>query len=226
MENENDLMDSLLKEHAKNKGVDEDFLIELELKLDTDERGNVIPIERGDDGSRLSDWKRGLALGVAACVALCLGGKMLWRMSDQNEELVLDVNSASRQIENAEESLQELEGSSNGALKKPLMADEVVMKDKLKGFDGSEELLTQRPKMQSSNEKQGSKSAKLKPSPSSIIASKAPRVVAEPALEYAAGEDFGDGWGGDIVSLLHEFHGLKLSDATYYIADCMRISYE
>ncbi len=38
--------------------------------------------------------------------------------------------------------------------------------------------------------------------------------------------DFGDGWFGDPVALLHEHHGQTLPDATRYIADCLGVSYE
>ncbi len=38
--------------------------------------------------------------------------------------------------------------------------------------------------------------------------------------------DFGSGWSGDPVALLHEVHGLRLPAATKYVADCMGIIYE
>lgn len=39
-------------------------------------------------------------------------------------------------------------------------------------------------------------------------------------------KDFGSGWYGDIVALLHEHHGQTLKDATIYIADCLEVKYE
>jgi len=39
-------------------------------------------------------------------------------------------------------------------------------------------------------------------------------------------KDFGSGWGGDIVALLHEHHGQTLKDATFYIASCLGVHYE
>jgi len=39
-------------------------------------------------------------------------------------------------------------------------------------------------------------------------------------------KDFGSGWYGDIVALLHEHHGQTLKDATVYIASCLGIRYE
>ena len=39
-------------------------------------------------------------------------------------------------------------------------------------------------------------------------------------------KDFGgDGFGGDIVSFLHEIHGETLSDALYFSCDCLGIKY-
>ena len=39
-------------------------------------------------------------------------------------------------------------------------------------------------------------------------------------------KDFGSGWGGDIIALLHEHHGQTLKDATLYIASCLGVRYE
>jgi hypothetical protein len=38
--------------------------------------------------------------------------------------------------------------------------------------------------------------------------------------------DFGSGWSGDPVALLHEHHGQSLKDATHYAATALGISYE
>ncbi len=39
-------------------------------------------------------------------------------------------------------------------------------------------------------------------------------------------KDFGSGWYGDIIALLHEHHGQTLKDATLYVADCLGVRYE
>jgi len=39
-------------------------------------------------------------------------------------------------------------------------------------------------------------------------------------------KDFGSGWYGDIIALLHEHHGQTLKDASIYIADCLGVNYE
>ena len=36
-------------------------------------------------------------------------------------------------------------------------------------------------------------------------------------------KDFGTGWGGDIVTLLHEHHGIELKEATEWVAACLGI---
>ena len=36
-------------------------------------------------------------------------------------------------------------------------------------------------------------------------------------------KDFGTGWGGDIVALLHEHHGIDLKEATEWVATCLGI---
>ena len=38
--------------------------------------------------------------------------------------------------------------------------------------------------------------------------------------------DFGSGWSGDPVALLHEHHSQTLKDATQYVATALGISYE
>ncbi len=38
--------------------------------------------------------------------------------------------------------------------------------------------------------------------------------------------DFGSGWSGDPVALLHEHHGQTLKDASHYIATALGIGYE
>ena len=39
-------------------------------------------------------------------------------------------------------------------------------------------------------------------------------------------KDFGSGWYGDIIALLHEHHGQTLKDASIYIASCLGVRYE
>ncbi len=39
-------------------------------------------------------------------------------------------------------------------------------------------------------------------------------------------KDFGSGWGGDIVALIHEQHNTPLKEATIWVAQCLGISYE
>jgi hypothetical protein len=39
-------------------------------------------------------------------------------------------------------------------------------------------------------------------------------------------KDFGSGWYGDVIALLHEHHGQTLKDATLYVADCLGVRYE
>ena len=36
-------------------------------------------------------------------------------------------------------------------------------------------------------------------------------------------KDFGSGWGGDLVALLHEYHATPLPEATKWIAACLGI---
>ncbi len=36
-------------------------------------------------------------------------------------------------------------------------------------------------------------------------------------------KDFGSGWGGDLVALLHEHHGIDLKEATRWVAACLGI---
>ena len=39
-------------------------------------------------------------------------------------------------------------------------------------------------------------------------------------------KDFGSGWYGDVISVLKEFHGLSIIDATTYVADCIGLDYD
>ena len=36
-------------------------------------------------------------------------------------------------------------------------------------------------------------------------------------------KDFGSGWGGDIVALIHEYHQTPLKEATVWVAQCLGI---
>ena len=36
-------------------------------------------------------------------------------------------------------------------------------------------------------------------------------------------KDFGSGWGGDIVALIHEYHGTPLKEATLWVAESLGI---
>ena len=39
-------------------------------------------------------------------------------------------------------------------------------------------------------------------------------------------KDFGSGWGGDIVALIHEYHQTPLKEATLWVAQCLSIRSE
>ena len=128
MENENNLIDSLLKEHAKNKGVDEKFLSELEAKLDAEDLGNVIPIDQSSGSSSSSRRGLGLGIGVAACAALYLAGSMLWKNNSNSEVIALESEAADQQIEDAKNSLPEIQGARFAREDKPKMSNEVKKK--------------------------------------------------------------------------------------------------
>ncbi len=109
MSEENDLMDSLLREHAKSQGVDEKFLSELEAKLDAEDDVNVIPISGSARKASVSKSKtiRGLGVGIAACAALCVGGSMLWKKNNlSSETIAINSEAADMQIERANEEVQ------------------------------------------------------------------------------------------------------------------------
>lgn len=107
MKNENDLMDSLLREHARSKGVDEKFLKDLDDKLDAEDRGNVIPLDRSSNSSsgRGISLGLGLGIGVAACAAFYMTGTMMWKNSSSSEVIALEGEAAAEQIESAKEGL-------------------------------------------------------------------------------------------------------------------------
>ena len=73
MDKDEQLIDSLLKEHAKNGGVDEKFINEVEEKIYELESGNVLDLNQAKLGSQNGDyfdWKKRLGIGVAACAAI------------------------------------------------------------------------------------------------------------------------------------------------------------
>ncbi len=116
MNEEHEIMDSLLKEHAKTKGVDEKFLKELELRLDAEELGNVIPLNLTPRSSSASKRGLGLGLGVAACAALYAAGTFFWNNQKSDEVIALDSGAAIKQMENAKEDLLLMESVETNAL--------------------------------------------------------------------------------------------------------------
>lgn len=145
MENENNLIDSLLKEHAKNKGVDEKFLSELENKLDAEERGNVIPIDQSSGGSSFSRRGLGLGIGVAACAAFYLAGSSLWKDSSNSEVIALDSEAADQQIEDAKNSLPEIQGARYAREDETKMSNEVKKKPSEPSADMGEVIASRTP---------------------------------------------------------------------------------
>lgn len=138
MNNENDIMDSLLREHAKNKGVDEKFLSDLEVKLDAEDQGNVIPLDLTPKSSIAGRRGLGLGLGVAACAALYVAGTFILKDQKSPEVIALDSGAAEQQIESAKEDLRannigqsaplEAAEKSKSIQKKDSLADTLVEK--------------------------------------------------------------------------------------------------
>jgi len=107
MNEENNLIDSLLKEHAKMKNSehkDELFLAELERRLDEEEGKSKVVADSGvvslsehrEQGSSTRNrW--GLGLGVAACAALGFMGYQSFN-NNQNEDVALSSDKASEQL--------------------------------------------------------------------------------------------------------------------------------
>ncbi|MEZ7955801.1 MAG: von Willebrand factor type A domain-containing protein [Rubritalea sp.] len=145
MENENNLIDSLLKEHAKNKGVDEKFLSELENKIDAAERGNVIPIDQSSGGSGSSRRGLGLGIGVAACAAFYLAGSTLWKDSSNSEVIALESEAADQQIEDAKNSLPEIQGARYAREDEPKMSNEIKKKPSVLSADKAKAIASRVP---------------------------------------------------------------------------------
>jgi len=115
MDKDEQLIDNLLKEHAKHGGVDEQFITEVEEKITEAERSNIIDLNRNESSSQ-KDWKKGVGIGVAACAAICVAGTIMWQKENRSQTVVLDSGSATSQIEIAHEELQEMKAG-EGALK-------------------------------------------------------------------------------------------------------------
>ncbi len=39
-------------------------------------------------------------------------------------------------------------------------------------------------------------------------------------------KDFGGDFGGDLIDLLREYHGMNFEEAVHYVANCLGVSYE
>ncbi len=100
MNRDEQLIDSLLKEHAKSKGVDEQFLTEVETQIDALEGGNFVDLNVNKPGAQ-ANWKKGVGIGVAACAAFCVAGTMIWNSDEKSQDVVLSSGSADKQLEDA-----------------------------------------------------------------------------------------------------------------------------
>ena len=117
MDKDEQLIDSLIKEHAKHGGVDEQFLTEVEEKINQSEDDNIIGINRHELASK-KDWKKGVGIGVAACAALCVAGTILWEKKENRvQTIALDSESAESQIANSYNEVREHGMKSNVELK-------------------------------------------------------------------------------------------------------------
>jgi len=196
MDKDEQLIDSLLKEHAKHGGVDEQFLTEIEEKITEAERSNIVDLNRNELSSH-KDWKKGIGIGVAACAALCVAGTIMWKKDNRTQEVVLDSGSANIQITDAVEDIQAELLSGNpkrvypkgSSPKNPLaVVTEVGNQDEIESSLGNESLRPSSP------------SASL----AKVIAAESPLAVpvpepsisVEPSLNFGDGSDFGAGWGG------------------------------
>ena len=177
MDKDEQLIDSLLKEHAKSKGMDEKFLAEVEEKINESESsgGNVIKLnetKQNDELASQTDWKKGLSVGVAACLAVSVAGTIIWSKNDNTQDVALDSGSAGKQIEVAVIEAEEVDRY----VAKPKVVNEVERKP------SSPSAVTAKVK------------SSVSPSPKHIPVPK--QTIAEPSLDFASEDGFGIGWGG------------------------------
>ena len=114
MKKENDLMDSLLKEHAmmkKNGEVDEQFLQDLEERLDAEEASAIVDNkvvslnidEREASTSQTSVRSWALGLGLAACATFGFVAYQKLDLKPQSaDNIVLNSGVVAEQLESAD----------------------------------------------------------------------------------------------------------------------------
>lgn len=138
MNNENDIMDSLLKEHARTKGVDEKFLKDLEVRLDAEERGNVIPLNQLSNKSSFSRGSLGqiLGLGVAACAAFYVAGMFIWKDETSKQVIALDGAAAEEQIAKAKEDFNEFSTKGNAPIEQSAEPESALNYDEKSVVEG------------------------------------------------------------------------------------------
>ncbi len=107
MKKQEDIIESLLREHARSKGVDEEFLEELEKRLDEEQDVKVIVMNDSSDssaGGKSGSRVVALGIGIAACAAVYFVGTSTWRDAS-SDEIALDSGAGKAQIKRETNSL-------------------------------------------------------------------------------------------------------------------------
>jgi len=201
MKKENDLMESLLEEHARSKGVDEAFLRELEERIDAEESGNVIPLNQSGDRDRGKKRRAGMNLGLglgvgaAACAAFYFSGA-LRNEHRKEQDVAMQSEAYKAQVNKAMNEVADEYALKSGRVAKPESKLELEVREKIA-----------KPEMVDSVQK---KPAAPSASMAKVIGATTPNTSsvpvpqprsAESSLDFGDGNNFGDGWGGKSDSL-------------------------
>lgn len=179
MDKDDRLMEELLKEHArKGSGADEDFLKEMEERIDAAEKV-VVMQQKDSPGSR---WA--LGAGIAACLALGVGGVYFWQERQAQGDIIAYDGTAEEQI---------------AAQSEP----PVAYNEKRSALKA--EAAEEKPQITNSVPRRG---AAPSSSMGKVIASGghsasipvSPADAAAPSLEFGDADDFGPGWGSEQAS--------------------------
>ncbi|SHK07842.1 von Willebrand factor type A domain-containing protein [Rubritalea squalenifaciens DSM 18772] len=174
MDKDDRLMEELLKEHArKGSGADEDFLKDLEDRIDAEDK--VVVMQKKDSpGNR---WA--LSAGIAACLALGVGGIYFWQERQGDADIIAYDSTATEQI--AAQSEPPVAYSE----KKVAEAETVQEKPEVAN------MVARKPSAPSGAMAKVIGSKEASPTPIPVPE----QALPEPSLDFGNGDGFGAGWG-------------------------------
>lgn len=179
MKNEDHLVEELIKEHARlGTGIDEELLKEIDDQL---ESGTPLVSKAHSVPSAGNRWA--LGIGVAACLALTIGGITYWKQNAEPKDIIAYQDTSSIYSEEKPAEYSSLEspelGSKPSLSKGPESLPGVVHPVQGKGAEPTSDM-----------------GKVVVASPAALPNVPVPDLEdMEPSVAFGGGDDFGEGWG-------------------------------